>query len=194
MHNNILDDFSPLSNALKQQLQKEVGKGERIIWAERPKQGIVFRSSDGCLIPFSLAWGGFAIFWETMVIVMDAPIFMAFFGIPFVIIGLYLIVGRFFHDMYIRKKMIYGLTQKRIIIKRGDHTRFVDLEALTDIQITEKNNGSGSILFNSKYDNRNNTQNSSSLSFSPLNSGLSFEAIPNVRYVYNQIEELRNLQ
>lgn len=192
MHNNILDDFSPLSNALKQRLQKEVGKGERVIWAERPKQGLIFRSSDGCLIPFSLAWGGFAIFWETMVITMDAPIFMAIFGIPFVVIGLYLIVGRFFHDKYIRKKMIYGLTEKQIIIKRGDNTRFVDLTALTDIQITEKKNGSGSILFNSKYDNRNN-KNSSSLSFAPLGSGLSFEAIPNVRYVYNQIEELRNL-
>ncbi|MFT5648153.1 MAG: hypothetical protein ACI976_002849, partial [Aureispira sp.] len=119
MRNDILDDFSPSSNPLKT-LQKHLSKREKIIWAERPKQGIIFRSSDGCLIPFSFAWGGFTIFWEVMVLTIGAPIFMALFGIPFVLIGLYLIFGRFFHDMYIRRKMIYGLTEKQIIIKRGD--------------------------------------------------------------------------
>jgi hypothetical protein len=193
MRNDILDDFSPFSNPLKQELQKHVNKREQIIWAERPKQGIIFRSSDGCLIPFSFAWGGFAIFWEVMVLVMDAPIFMALFGIPFVLIGLYLIVGRFFHDMYIRKKIIYGLTEKQIIIKRGDNLRFVDLSSLTDMQLTTKKNGSGSILFNSKYNQRNNKKNPSNLTFTPVSTGLGFEAIPNVQSVYNQIEELRNL-
>lgn len=194
MSNDILDDFSPFSNPLKQILQKHLNRGERIIWAERPKQGIIFRSSDGCLIPFSLAWGGFAIFWETMVLVMDAPFFMALFGIPFVIVGLYLIVGRFLHDSYIRKQIIYGITDKRIVIKRGDKLRFVDLSSLTDIQLTEKKDGSGSILFNSKYDQGNRRGNASNLSFTPLSMGLGFEAIPRVQYVYNQIEELRNLQ
>jgi hypothetical protein len=194
MSNDILDDFSPFSNPLKQELQKHLDKKEKILWAERPKQGIIFRSSDGCLIPFSLVWGGFAIFWETLVFVMDAPIFFAVFGIPFVLIGLYLIIGRFLHDMYIRSQMIYGLTDKQIIIKRGDHLRLVDLSALTDIQVSEKNDGSGSILFNSKYDQRNKKgKNNSNLSFSPLSLGLSFEAIPKVQAVYHQIEELRNL-
>ncbi|WMX14016.1 hypothetical protein [Aureispira sp. CCB-E] len=193
MKNDILDDFSPLSNSAKQHLKKHVNKGERIIWANRPKQGIIFRASDGCLIPFSLAWGGFAIFWESMVIIMDAPIFMALFGIPFVLIGLYLIIGRFFHDMYIRKKIIYGLTEKRIVIKRGDNLRFVDLSALTDIQVLEKKDGSGSILFNSKFDQKSNRNSSSNLNFAPLSMGLGFDAIPNVKYVYHQIEELRKL-
>ena len=193
MRNNILDDFSNFSTSLKQELQKHINKSEQIIWAERPKQGIIFRTSDGCLIPFSLAWGGFAIFWEVMVLTMDAPIFMALFGIPFVLIGLYLIIGRFFHDMYIRRKMIYGLTKKQIIIKRGDNFRFVDLSSLTDMQLTTKKNGSGSILFNSKYNQKNSKGNSSNLTFMPLSTGLGFEAIPNVQSVYNQIEKLRNL-
>lgn len=194
MKNDILDDFSPFSNPLKQELQKHLDKREQILWAERPKQGILFRASDGCLIPFSLAWGGFAIFWESMVIAMDAPIFMALFGIPFVLIGLYLIVGRFFHDMYIRKNMIYGLSEKKIIIKRGDKLRFVDLLSLNDLQITEKKDGSGSILFNNKYNSTSNKINSSDTNFAPFSStALGFEGIPNVRAVYNQIEALRNL-
>lgn len=193
MKNNILDDFSNFSTSLKQELQKHVNKSEQIIWAERPKQGIVFRASDGCLIPFSLVWGGFAIFWEVMVLATDAPIFMALFGIPFVLIGLYLIIGRFFHDMYIRKKMIYGLTEKQIIIKRGDNLRFVDLSSLTDMQLTTKKNGSGSILFNNKHNQRNSKNPPSNLTFTPISTGLGFEAIPNVQSVYNQIEKLINL-
>lgn len=193
MKNDILDNFSPFSNSLKQELQKHVNKRDKIIWAERPKQGLIFRSSDGFLIPFSFAWGGFAIFWEVTVLATGAPIFMALFGIPFVLIGLYLIVGRFFHDMYIRKEMIYGLTEKQIIIKRGDKLRFVDLSSLTDMQLTTKKDGSGSILFNSRLNQINSRGNSSNLAFTPLSSGLGFEAIPNVQSVYNQIEELRNL-
>ena len=117
---------------------------------------------------------------------------MILFGIPFVLIGLYLIVGRFFYDMYIRRNMIYGLTKKHVIIKRGDKLHFVDLFSLNDLQIIEKKDGSGSILFNhNKQDN--NTTNSSNLNFAPLSMGLGFEAIPNVKAVYNQIEALRNL-
>jgi hypothetical protein len=194
MSNNILDDFSPFNNPLKQEIQRHVNKGEQLLWAERPKQGIIFRSSDGCLIPFSLAWGGFAIFWEFTAISMGAPIFMALFGIPFVVIGLYLIVGRFFHDMYLRRTMVYGLTDKQIIIKQGEKLRFVDLSTLTDIQLTEKKDGSGSILFNNKYDlQRNNKRNPSNLSFSPVSMSLGFEGILNVKSVYDQIEELRKL-
>ena len=192
MKNNILDDFLPFNNSLKQELQKHVNNREQIIWAERPKQGILFRSSDGCLIPFSLLWGGFAFFWEAMVLTMGAPI-MALFGIPFVLIGLYLIVGRFFHDMYIRRKVIYALTEKQIIIKRGDKLRFVDLSSLTDLQLTTKKDGSGSILFNSKNNQGNSKGTPSNLTFMPLSMGLAFEAIPDVQSVYNQIEELRDL-
>ncbi|CAA6813059.1 MAG: PH (Pleckstrin Homology) domain-containing protein [uncultured Aureispira sp.] len=201
MKNDILDDFSTFRNPLKQELHKHLTKKEQILWAERPKQGILFRASDGCMIPFSLAWGGFAIFWETMVLIMDAPIFMALFGIPFVLIGLYLIIGRFFHDMYIRRQTVYGLTDQRIVIKRGDKLRFVDLSALTDIQLIKKKNGSGSILFNDTYrsdhnksaSKKNNKSTPSKLSLTHLEMTLSFEAIPNVEAVYHQIEALRNL-
>lgn len=221
MKNDILDDFPQFSNPLKQELYKHVNEGEEIIWAERPKQGILFRPSDGCLIPFSLAWGGFAIFWESMVFSMGAPTFMAIFGIPFVLIGLYLIIGRFFYDMYVRKNMLYGLTNKQIIVKRRNKVHSLDLSALTDVRFTKKKDGSGSISFSDRYSpfknefiqndsdpdnssysfvqfnggNRQSSDQSKSSNFSltQLNMTLSFEAIPNVETVYNQIEELRNL-
>src|SRR5687768_8189983 len=85
-------------------IEAEMGPGERLIWSGQPRQGLRLRGTDVIFIPFSLVWGGFAIFWEVMVIKMKAPIFMAFFGIPFVVIGLYIMVGRFFYDAAARRR------------------------------------------------------------------------------------------
>ena len=35
---------------------------EGIVWEGKPYSGLVFRPIEAFLIPFSLAWGGFALF------------------------------------------------------------------------------------------------------------------------------------
>ncbi len=141
------------------QIRSELSKDETLIWVGQPKQGILFRSSDVFLIPFSLFWGGFAIFWEVGVISIPhagnkAPIpvgiIFPLFGIPFVIIGLYLIFGRFIADAKRRTGTYYGLTDQRIIIVSGIFSRKVksmNLRTLTDISLDEKTNGTGTITF-----------------------------------------------
>jgi hypothetical protein len=131
-------------------LQATLIKEEKLLWTGRPKAGIKFRSSDLLMIPFSLMWGGFAIFWESMVLSnFNAPFIMKLWGIPFVLIGLYMIFGRFFVDALQRKNTVYGITNNRVIVKSGIISKTVkslNIHNMADITLKEKTDGSGTIL------------------------------------------------
>lgn len=141
-------------------VQRELRPDERLIWSGTPGQGLRLRSSDAVVIPFSLLWGGFAIFWEySAVFGLDpsghasraaAPLFMEIWGIPFVIAGLYFMVGRFIVDAFQRARTIYAVTDQRILILTqlfGKRIRSLTLRTLPDITLTEKSDGSGTITF-----------------------------------------------
>lgn len=133
-----------------QAVRAQLESGEQLIWHGQPRQGLLLRPSDAFMIPFSLLWGGFAIFWETTVILTGAPVFFWLFGIPFVIIGLYLIFGRFFTDARARTHTFYGVTNDRIIITSGKHakrTQSLSLSTLGDITLDERADGTGTITF-----------------------------------------------
>jgi Bacterial membrane flanked domain. len=142
-------DYSDLGMELKQHLDSD----EKLIWTGIPKQGIIVKGSDALMIPFSLLWGGFALFWEFTAINSGAPFFFLIWGIPFVLIGLYLIFGRFFYDSSLRKNTMYGITQNRIIIKSGvfkQSIKSLNIRTLTDITLNEKPDGSGTIVLGSE--------------------------------------------
>ena len=99
--------------------------GEELLWEGRPNTGLRFKASDIFLSLFGVVFGGFALFWIFMAasIGSGAPgaISTAFplFGLPFLVIGAYLAVGRYFWDSYVRGKTVYALTSKRGIIARS---------------------------------------------------------------------------
>ena len=71
---------------------------------------------------------------------------MALFGIPFVFIGLYALVGRFFHDAWRRSRTVYGLTDGRILIARPSRLRSFDLATLREIELSETGDNTGTII------------------------------------------------
>jgi len=132
------------------ELTRELGPGERLLWSGQPRTGIRLTAGDAFHIPFSLFWAGFVCFWEYSVIQHGGPVFFLLWGIPFVVMGLYLIAGRFFVDAYRRRRTFYGLTDSRILIASGFFTRAVtglDLGKLAQLEIRERSDGSGTISF-----------------------------------------------
>jgi hypothetical protein len=145
--------------------------GERLLWSGQPKQGLRLQAGDALLIPFSLMWGGFAIFWEASALGLvtmshqhvphvgdppppGPPIFMAIWGIPFVLVGLYMIVGRFFVDAAARRKTWYGVTDQRLIILKSLFNRSVssfDYAQLAALNLTERGDRSGDITFGAPF-------------------------------------------
>lgn len=91
---------------------------EEILWWGQPHPYHLLSVADIFMIPFSLLWGGFAYFWEFLVITSGAPPLFVLWGIPFVLIGSYMIFGRFIHNYLIRRNMYYAITDQRLIILR----------------------------------------------------------------------------
>lgn len=100
-------------------LQFPLERGERQLWAGAPRQGVVLRAADVFMIPFSLFWAGFAVFWEVMAFRTGGPFFFRLFGLPFVAVGLYITVGRFLIDARRRARTSYVVTSNRVVIIGG---------------------------------------------------------------------------
>jgi len=131
--------------------------GERVLWTGRPKQGLVLSGKDALLIPFSLAWGGFAIFWNVQAWSFpregdSIDWFFPLWGLPFLAIGVYVIIGRFFHDAMIRRGLYYAVTNSRVLILRGKTASNVtsrDIQSLPMLELSERRDGTGTIVFDS---------------------------------------------
>jgi hypothetical protein len=95
-------------------------QGERLLWVGQRDPMVRFTGADAFPVPFSLLWGGFAIFWEFMAATTAKQPFFVLWGIPFVLIGLYFIFGRFIYKKRRKLRTVYGLTDRRAIVCTGD--------------------------------------------------------------------------
>lgn len=137
-------------------LQRELMAGESILWSGKPEPKVIFHATDLYVIPFSLLWGGFSIFWELGVsgygFMGDKhpASFMIFWGIPFVIVGQYLIWGRFFYAAWKKRRIIYAVTTRRVLVLvRPPQARTISsyLDSLPSLEKSVRADGIGTLSF-----------------------------------------------
>ena len=138
-----------MSDSLDTVVSAQLALGERLIWSGKPRGGFRLSAQDFFLMPFSLIWCGFVCFWEWAVVTSHSPLVMKLWGIPFILIGIHLLAGRFFVDALQRSKTFYAVTEDRILIVTNllfKNVKSVNLRTLGEISLGERNDGSGSIL------------------------------------------------
>jgi len=146
---------------------------EEVLWSGRPDPRITFARADLFLVPFSLLWGGFALFWEATVIAAllrgeersgngGSLWFFAVFGLIFVVAGLYFMVGRFIYKRLKKKKTYYAVTNRRVLVLttlRGRHLNAVFIDRIPQISKSVNADGVGMLRFGNlpwwlaQYDN-----------------------------------------
>lgn len=106
----------------RRQVAPYVRPDETLLWTGRPDPAKHLTGGDLFLIPFSLLWTGFAIFWMGAALAGGAPLPFALFGLPFVALGLYLVFGRFVVKARRKRQTAYGLTTRRALVAVGAGT------------------------------------------------------------------------
>lgn len=120
---------------------------EYILWEGAPQKGLVLTSRDLALIPFSLIWLAFSLFWEVSAIRTTGSLFMVLWGLPFVGVGIYLLFGRFWQTIFLHKKTYYIITNKKLIIRTGSKVKIYRSADLPPMNIQHHRDGTGTILF-----------------------------------------------
>lgn len=124
--------------AIREQLQDD----EQLVWSGRPDPSKWFAAGDLYLIPFSLLWCGIVatISWQTYTspnTPWPAKIFVLFF----VLVGIYLLIGRHLVKWRDKQQTSYGLTGRRAIIV-GPRGRVTDVR-LDAVPIDQRPSRSG---------------------------------------------------
>jgi hypothetical protein len=122
--------------------------GEQLLWVGRPGQGLRIRPADRWAIPFTVFWAGFWVFWEYWAL-GQSNWFFRLWGIPFLIVGAWFAVGRFFTDARRRARAQYGLTDRRIVVRlagKRPSVESIGLPSIPTLTVVEHRDGSGDIV------------------------------------------------
>jgi hypothetical protein len=106
-----------------EQLQPVLQPGETVLWSGRSDTAVMFTAADLYLVPFSLLFSGFSIFWIIAASGGESSGHSSsgffLFGIPFVVFGLYYLVGRFVAKWALKRITAYAITNRRALVLAG---------------------------------------------------------------------------
>ena len=148
--------------------------------------GICCRITEN-LFFFAIPWTAFAVFWMAAAAGFKIPDFkqgfdfFPLFGLPFILVGLGLLLRPFF-DYFKAYKVVYAITNRRaLIIYFGSKKkiRSYELSEIGPVTRIEKADGTGNLYFSVKPDDNSNTARFSRVAF---------KAIPQVKLAQSYLK------
>jgi len=103
-------------------LVRELEQGERVLWSGRPENRRWLSSQDVVLLPFSIVWCAIVFASSAGALSShsgEGGAFSILSNVPFVLIGLYLLVGRLFVRRRLRRRTLYAITETRALAIEG---------------------------------------------------------------------------
>jgi hypothetical protein len=197
----ISSDFSKTDT--QSQFQSDLLPAESLLWTGQPLRRVIFHTSDWFAIPFSLMWGGFALFWEwgassqTSNSSHSVGTFFSLWGIPFVLIGQYMIWGRFLYTAWKKTRTFYAVTNKRVIVLNTATSRKITdafMAGLTTVSVTTRADGIGTIEFAPEPERASTWFNNRNRGVTQMDIDLNrlvFFDIPEAKNVYQIIQSQR---
>lgn len=186
---------------MDQLLAKTLLKHERVLWIGQPKPTALFTKEDIFLIPFSILWGGFAIYWEIIIFFSKddngnrSPLIFILLGLPFALFGFYTIFGRFIYKVWSKRNTFYAITNKRIIVlnKNKAVLQTTEIRSIPSIKKIIGPNGVGTVKFG-KTKIKPALENTGMDFLDPFinNRVLAFYDIPDVNKVYKIVHKLKH--
>jgi hypothetical protein len=190
--------------------QSELLGKESLLWSGQPELRVVFHKEDLLAIPCSLMWGCFATLSEIAALTMARAShnqtlwFGAAWGLPFVLVGQYLVWGRFLYISWKKSRTFYAVTSERILFCRtkpgGRIVSSLDLFNLGVVQKSVRADGIGTLRFDYPHVPQPNAlrflfgpKTAHDAFFDPLecNGTLAFVDIPNAENVYHTLMEAK---
>ena len=143
---------------VRQIAQREIEAGEEILWADRPNPSRMSTRTLPIML-FGIPFTGFAVFWIVSAYSISnvgpsfgrtgIDNFFPLFGIPFVLIGLGMLLSPLF-AFHKGTKTVYALTNRRALIIEGGSSRSVKSYAFRDmenLERVERADSSGDLIF-----------------------------------------------
>ncbi|MCA0204416.1 MAG: aspartate carbamoyltransferase catalytic subunit [Proteobacteria bacterium] len=176
-------------------------EGETILWQGRPVTGVRLRDFLGLPLVFGLFFTGFSLVWIAMARLMtqgeDFSVF-PLFGLPFLLVGLYVAFGLPFGKDYLRKRSWYTLSDRKAYVATELFgKRRLKAVPYAEMNILELEDGTpGSVTFKreitvSQYTRRNRSGGRSRRS-QTTTTNIGFERIEDARTVYRMIAARRD--
>jgi hypothetical protein len=135
-------------------LLNELAPGESVVWQGKPHKWLFITTGplhEVLFVPFSLAWGGFFACLEVFAI-HAGSVGGALLFAPFLLVGLYLIGGRFWMGKRCWENTYYLITNTRVLVRVGavnPRVTSLDFAKICSVHLHAKRLGLGHINLNS---------------------------------------------